>query len=111
MRSTSAARPESRSSRHPVEGVEGDVQLPEAGLPERHGQVLEPVAVGGQRDLLDPRGGVEVGDDLHDVPAQRGLPPGEPDAPDARLGEAATSRRMSGRSSASPWAVSSPGLQ
>ena len=60
IRSSRAPRPETPGSRAGIEGVERDVERPEPRGAERPDQLVEPVAVRRERDVLDPgrRGGV-----------------------------------------------------
>jgi hypothetical protein len=70
-----------------VDGVEGDVDPVESCRLELGGALVEPNAVGGQRDFgpgLQRRGG---GDDVLEVLGHQRLTAGEPNAGDAEPGD------------------------
>ena len=81
------SRPAQPGQASGVEGVERHVERAHARLPQRPGQVAQPVAVGGERHLLDPRGGARVGGDRHQLAAQRRLAAGQADPPHPQAGE------------------------
>ncbi|MEZ5333684.1 MAG: hypothetical protein R2991_16990 [Thermoanaerobaculia bacterium] len=72
-----------------VEGVDADVDPPDAGSLECLGLLLELGAVGGEREVLEPGQSREPFDDLDDVAAHQRLAAGQPHAPDAHLDQGA----------------------